>query len=508
MNENLTSHTHLHTARPLPPIPPTSHSGILLHPQNSTHQTPQNMSTQGRPSTRSRGRGRRTANTTTTSRNTSTPLLSSLLGDSLNSAPSRASPARGSAAPESDSKISAAAAVEFEDDFEGLGKDGNSSDESSDSSATYVMSMSDSQVTQKLFRQFGLSAGASSVQSSAESGSYGRTEDMVSANQLGKLQCLVCMERVRRQDAVWSCSYCYHVFHLLCIQQWARRCEDNTKLLRMKEVFPDMDVSWYCPQCRGGFSVKRDGLPESYDCFCGKVRDPVDDKWVTPHSCGQLCEKPLAGACEHSCTLLCHPGPCPPCPQQVEMACFCGKTSSSRRCGEPGYTCGQQCRKVLSCGAHRCEAECHDGPCPPCANTSLQTCRCGAVTERRPCAELDFTCGRVCGRPLPCGKHTCPLTCHDGDCASCPNEGARTCPCGRQPVDGIACDEPAPTCGETCDKELACGLHTCQRMCHHGDCGECTQLVNKQCACGRSTQSVPCSEEFKYIDLIVKPEPK
>ena len=38
----------------------------------------------------------------------------------------------------------------------------------------------------------------------------------------GTYECMVCCETVRAQNAVWSCSNCYHVFHLRCIKQWAR----------------------------------------------------------------------------------------------------------------------------------------------------------------------------------------------------------------------------------------------------------------------------------------------
>lgn len=38
----------------------------------------------------------------------------------------------------------------------------------------------------------------------------------------GTLECLVCCEPVKQKDSVWSCSSCYHVLHLLCIQKWAK----------------------------------------------------------------------------------------------------------------------------------------------------------------------------------------------------------------------------------------------------------------------------------------------
>ena len=38
----------------------------------------------------------------------------------------------------------------------------------------------------------------------------------------GQYECMVCCDRVRVKDFVWSCSTCYHVFHLKCIKKWAK----------------------------------------------------------------------------------------------------------------------------------------------------------------------------------------------------------------------------------------------------------------------------------------------
>ena len=38
----------------------------------------------------------------------------------------------------------------------------------------------------------------------------------------GQYECMVCCDRVRVKDPVWSCSTCYHVFHLKCIKKWAK----------------------------------------------------------------------------------------------------------------------------------------------------------------------------------------------------------------------------------------------------------------------------------------------
>lgn len=38
----------------------------------------------------------------------------------------------------------------------------------------------------------------------------------------GTLECMVCYDHIRRRDEVWACGQCYHIFHLHCIQRWAR----------------------------------------------------------------------------------------------------------------------------------------------------------------------------------------------------------------------------------------------------------------------------------------------
>jgi len=38
----------------------------------------------------------------------------------------------------------------------------------------------------------------------------------------GQYECMVCCDRVKVKDPVWSCSTCYHIFHLKCIKKWAK----------------------------------------------------------------------------------------------------------------------------------------------------------------------------------------------------------------------------------------------------------------------------------------------
>lgn len=97
--------------------------------------------------------------------------------------------------------------------------------------------------------------------------------------------------------------------------------------------------------------------------------------------------------------LLAHPnapgaGPCPPCPRVVSASCFCGAVVTDKRCGRHEFSCGGVCGAVLPCG-HTCPATCHDGECPPCGLVSTVPCRCGAEARQLPCSQQGaFQVGR------------------------------------------------------------------------------------------------------------------
>ena len=150
----------------------------------------------------------------------------------------------------------------------------------------------------------------------------------------------------------------------------------------------------FSPKCRTEFDQKE--TPKRYLCYCQKEIDPQFDPWLIPHSCGQTCGKRLQPECGHICLLLCHPGPCPPCPKQVNVRCYCNQSGpTARRCGFKGWSCGKVCSKVLSCQQHRCEQVCHTGECAPCEKKSIRTCQCGKIKQLRNCNELIFQCDQV-----------------------------------------------------------------------------------------------------------------
>ncbi|CAN9509419.1 unnamed protein product [Ophioblennius macclurei] len=307
--------------------------------------------------------------------------------------------------------------------------------------------------------------------------------------QSGALTCLICISSVKRTQAVWSCSSCFCIFHLPCIQQWAT----DSLFLLPEDHRGEKQAPWPCPKCRAEYPPS--SKPSRYMCYCGKLQDPPADPWLLPHSCGAVCQKEVKPVCGHTCLLLCHPGPCPPCPKMVSVSCMCGKAKPlPRRCSNKAWSCQQQCGKLLSCKQHTCTQPCHT-ECSVCPRVSVQRCVCGREKTDRPCASPRWNCQQVCGSLLSCGNHTCEVVCHDGPCPPCPRSVSRSCPCGKT-KSSLPCTDEVSPCGDTCDKKLSCNIHTCSMRCHRGSCDTCRQEVERSCRCGKYKKHLPCHKEY------------
>ncbi|TRY60282.1 hypothetical protein DNTS_009655 [Danionella cerebrum] len=321
--------------------------------------------------------------------------------------------------------------------------------------------------------------------------------------------------------------------------------------------------------------------------------------------CDQICNRML-GCRNHRCPAACHPGSCYPCPEQVSVSCHCGSTVVTVPCGRERSTrpprCKQICRKPPPCPDHNpLQHRCHVGPCPPCmqicarplpgcnhtcpaschresivmpsnpqvvlsgpweqrsapvaVKMSLPCPPCALPVPRsclgqhemfdRPCHTLSLpsvSCGRVCGRTLSCGNHSCSLECHHvssspgsdssqagPECVSCdqgcshprpdgcshpcalPCHSGKCPPCGQtlrkrchcriislyiQCVKFTTADDEGKqllmSCQNQCPKQLVCG-HRCKLLCHAGECERsCSQRVKIRCPCKRIRKDVPC----------------
>ncbi|XP_034267249.1 NF-X1-type zinc finger protein NFXL1 [Pantherophis guttatus] len=317
---------------------------------------------------------------------------------------------------------------------------------------------------------------------------------MNDAFQSGALTCLICIASIKRNQAVWSCSGCFCIFHMPCLQKWAKDSLFLVSSPLTDDDFGKKDYPWPCPKCR--FEYRRSEIPTRYYCYCGKTEDPPVDPWLVPHSCGQVCERDFKPSCGHRCLLLCHPGPCPPCPKMVIITCYCKKARPvPRRCSMKEWSCQLPCGRKLPCGQHNCGNPCHPGDCQSCPRVSKQSCVCGKQIAERQCASPLWQCDEICGRTLSCGYHVCEEICHDGSCGECPRSGKRSCPCGKSKF-SLPCTEDVPTCGDSCDKVLECEIHRCSQRCHRGACEICRQEVEKQCRCGKHMKQMPCHKPY------------
>lgn len=312
----------------------------------------------------------------------------------------------------------------------------------------------------------------------------------------GDYECMVCCERVKGSDPVWSCSNCYHIYHLQCARKWA-----TSPAALVKEG------GWRCPACQHVTKA----VPQQYVCFCGKRTNPEWNRYGVPHGCGEMCGRHRG--CTHRCTLQCHPGPCPPCAATVRRPCHCGQLVRCVRCSqEQDLSCGERCGRLLNCQIHTCEMPCHAGSCKPCERIVTQSCYCSKKSQEVTCTQevnisSEYSCGNTCGRPLACGNHGCSKLCHFGECGDCPRLPFLVvlCPCGQTPLQDIvgaeartSCTDPVPLCGKTCGKELPCGPmgnpHHCSAPCHEGLCPDCPLTTLIRCRCGGTSRDVPCVE--------------
>ncbi|XP_053253153.1 transcriptional repressor NF-X1 isoform X3 [Podarcis raffonei] len=291
-----------------------------------------------------------------------------------------------------------------------------------------------------------------------------------------------------------------------------------------------------CPSCPA-FMTKK--------CECGRTSHSVRCGHSTAIQCTNICGNVL-NCGTHSCAQICHSGKCQPCELTVKQVCYCGSTSREVLCGtsEDHFSCLRTCGKKLSCGMHNCAQVCHPQSCQPCPRLPqiVHCCPCGQTplnkllelgcTERKLCTDPIPSCGRTCGKPLPCSSfdavHTCENLCHEGECGPCSRTSKISCrcalktkevpcaslknqvevvflcdkrcnkklSCGRHKCNEICCVDKEHKCSLICGRKLNCGIHRCEEPCHRGNCQKCWQTSFEEltCYCGESViyPPIPC----------------
>lgn len=326
-------------------------------------------------------------------------------------------------------------------------------------------------------------------------------------------------------------------------------------------------------QCRCGKNSKVIPCFQSKQ-YRGKRRYQCDEE------CGLLLPCGI-----HKCKKKCHSGLCGPCPEKlksnkeknIEIKCYCGSHSmdyinckdvqvvndsklSKNKEGDTWigvYSCKEVRTVKYSCHKHSFVEKCVAPPtisgklrCPF-SPELLKTCPCGKTslvalsTPRTKCTDPIPHCESRCGKPLKCGKHTCPFTCHEGSCMDpCTQIHKVKCSCEKntflvpcqfedKPHCNIKCEslmscrrhrcsnrccsgrplaeirkktifrtadladetlvEPEHVCLQDCNLMTSCGKHACKRKCHPGKCPSCLESDSNdlECPCGKTIVPAP-----------------
>ncbi|XP_063723334.1 transcriptional repressor NF-X1-like isoform X2 [Symsagittifera roscoffensis] len=334
-------------------------------------------------------------------------------------------------------------------------------------------------------------------------------------------ECMICCDSVKVKESIWSCTNCYHVFHLHCIQEWSRTVLTSpngvTENLQpppelMREAGGDASTSGSSSSRGRRNMMISDVFLLQYMRSRNSViygQDTESELWnASSGDVGTYLRSSNSNALENDNLNSMIPSGagwrCPGCQFMVtsgvpkQYRCFCGKLSDPGFTpGDVPHTCGEMCGKKGKSGSdtceHPCTLLCHPGPCPPCVAMTTKQCDCGKQSMSVRCDKAVIKCDKVCGRDLSCKKHQCEKTCHRGSCGDCTETVDVACFCARDKCTQVCTDNIEHySCKQPCGKTLNCGNHKCEKICHSGDCGQCeTSLdVVKTCPCGKFNVSV------------------
>ena len=72
---------------------------------------------------------------------------------------------------------------------------------------------------------------AEGVNSSNTRANDSQRETLTRDLQTQKYECMVCFDKIRQRDRIWSCDTCWAAFHMKCINQWASVNFQNGKVI-------------------------------------------------------------------------------------------------------------------------------------------------------------------------------------------------------------------------------------------------------------------------------------
>ncbi|CAL9729992.1 FKBP12-associated protein 1 [Monosporozyma unispora] len=234
-------------------------------------------------------------------------------------------------------------------------------------------------------------------------------------------------------------------------------------------------------------------------------KDGKGKKWIGVYSCDDI--RTVEYNChKHSFAEKCIPSPTvsgtKPCPYSPKLlkTCPCGKTELAeltkprKKCTDPIPHCENRCDKPLKCGKHTCPFTCHDGECmDPCIQIDKVKCACHQSTFLIPCGfEESPRCNIKCESLLSCRRHRCTERC----CAGRPLAEQRrknTVFRSKENINDETLVEAQHVCLKDCNLMLTCGKHRCQRKCHPGKCPPCLESDSNDlvCPCGKTIVPAP-----------------
>lgn len=95
----------------------------------------------------------------------------------------------------------------------------------------------------------------------------------------GAYECMVCYGGVTRKSKIWNCKCCWAVFHLNCVQKWAKQGLEQPPSRPVGADGEPSRRSWRCPACNN----PDEEVPQTYTCWCEKTILPEASKYLPPH---------------------------------------------------------------------------------------------------------------------------------------------------------------------------------------------------------------------------------
>lgn len=260
------------------------------------------------------------------------------------------------------------------------------------------------------------------------------------------------------------------------------------------------NIKCYC----GLHSVEKIKCKDVKICSTTKAsKDRNGNKWIGVYSCGEM--RSVEYRChKHSFVEDCSGPPtisgskkCPFSPELLNT-CPCGRTELSAlaeprtACTDPIPHCEARCDKPLKCGKHRCPYTCHDGECmDPCIQIDKVFCSCHQTKYLVPCQFRDEPhCNTKCESLMSCRRHRCVERC----CPGRPLAEKRKKTLFRSSdINDETLVEAQHVCLKDCNLMLSCGIHQCQRKCHPGKCPPCLESDSNDlvCPCGKTIVPAP-----------------